>query len=94
MPYKRNNIVKIVTYIQESEYSNDLINREINCSHIPITILRTIFNNVGDDYEMFLPYEINLEKSITLNSFMNPPIMFDFSKYEYALQRYGDYEAI
>ena len=91
MGYKRHNIVEIVSYIQEVIHSDEYISREIDCSHIPTAILRTIFDDIGDDYEMFLPYEINLEKSIAINSFMDKPITFDFSKYEYFLQRYGDY---
>lgn len=91
MAYKRHNIVKIITCIEESTHSDDYVNREIDCSHIPLSIFRTIFNDIRDDYEMFLPYEIDLEKSIALNSFMDESIVFDFSKYEYFLQRYGDY---
>ncbi len=78
MAYKRENIVEIVTYIQEANQSDDHINKEIDCRHIPLSILRTIFDCIEDDYEMFLPYEIDIRKSKALNSFMDKPILFDF----------------
>ncbi|GGB66721.1 hypothetical protein GCM10007424_03360 [Flavobacterium suaedae] len=89
----RSDIISVNTYIEVFNISNDEYIEEFDISHIPLAILRTIFDpNEEYDVELYLSYSINKEKSIALNSFIDPPIIFEFSKYEYFLQRYGDYK--
>lgn len=92
MAYSRDNCIDIIRQIETSEGDDSLVS-EYDISHIPLPILRTIFDpEPADDYELFFCYSINEPQAIAINSFLDPPIHFDFSRYEYNMSTFGDYK--
>lgn len=90
--YSRAGCIEIIRTIETSA-GDDLLVSEYDISHIPVSILRTIFDpEPADDYELFFCYSIDESQALALNSFLDPPIDFDFSRYEHAIAAFGDYK--
>lgn len=91
MAYSRDNCIDIIRTIETS--AGDDVVSEYDISHIPLSILRTIFDpEPADDYELFFGYFIDEPQAIAINSFLDSPIDFDFSRYEYSILAFGDYK--
>ncbi|MBG6110222.1 hypothetical protein IWX84_001087 [Flavobacterium sp. CG_9.10] len=90
--YNRENIIRIDTYIEEYDKFSDSFSKEFSINEIDIQILKIIFDNNSYDEELFLSYEIDNVKSEMINELLVVPIFFDFEKFEYFLQRYGEYK--
>lgn len=92
MAYSRDNCIEIIRQIDTWAADDSLVS-EYDISHLPLSILRTIFDpEPADDYELMFGYLINESQAIALNSFLDPPIDFDFSRYEYNMSTFGDYK--
>ncbi len=90
--YSRSNCIDIIRKI-ETWAADDSLVCDYDISYIPLSILRTIFNpKPADDYELVFCYFIDESKALALNSFLDPPIDFDFNRYEYTISAFGDYK--
>lgn len=91
--YTRDCLIYVETYIEAFAKELETIVWEYEISHIPLSILRTIFDpNPEDDYELvYGSYALNENSAAALNSFLDFSIEFDFEKFDYYMARYGDY---
>ena len=91
--YSRENLVKVETFVEEFNI-NGSINTEFNVDEIPLEQLQSIFKCEYGDDELYLTYEIDESMASQINMLLKTPINFDFSKYSYDLQRYGEYKDV
>jgi hypothetical protein len=90
--YSVENLVKVDSYIEEYYKEGEKLNKEYLINEISIEKLKTIVSDRDGDEELYLSYEITKDISLLLNENLKIPIIFDFDKFEYFLQRYGEYK--
>ncbi|MFP9115085.1 hypothetical protein ACLI1A_14195 [Flavobacterium sp. RHBU_3] len=91
--YTRENLERIETYIEVAYPDGDEILEEYDISYVSLeNLLKVFIPEPEDDYELVWAYAINKEQSVLLNSFLKEPLDFDFTKFEYGMQRYGVYK--
>lgn len=89
--YSRENLIRVETFVEEFSLDNESINAEFNTDEISLNQLQAIFESEDGDDDLYLCYEINEKIAFQINSYLKVPIAFDFAKYCYHMQRYGEY---
>ena len=89
--YLRENVRKINTIVEEYNLHDNSLHNEFNIGELSLDTLKTIFQPRGDDEELFLAYEVDENQADSINAYLSNPISFNFSVYEYYLQRFGEY---
>jgi hypothetical protein len=90
--YSIENLIKVDSYIEEYFKVGEDFSREYLINEIPIEKLKNIIAERDGDEELYLSYEITENASKLINENLKIPIVFDFEKFEYFLQRYGEYK--
>lgn len=91
--YTRENLERIKTYIQVAYPDGDKIIQEHDISYVSLEdLLKVFIPDPEDDFELVWAYTISEEQSMLLNGFLREPLDFDFTKFEYFMQRYGEYK--
>ncbi len=90
--YTKENLIRVDSYVDEYFKYAENLSKEYNINEIAIESLKRIFKCFPNDEELYLSYEIDNAKSKKINSFLKVPILFDFEKYDYYLQRCGEYK--
>ncbi len=90
--YKLENLIRVDKHILEFFKDNEELNREFVITEIPIESLKSIFRAEKDDDELYLSYTVNESQAEMINRFLKTKITFDFEKFEYYFQQYGEYK--
>lgn len=90
--YTSENLINVETYVEEYNKENEKLNRDFNITEIDLHTLKKIFNSNSNDFELYLSYEISEMKAEIINENLKNKIEFNFEKYEYYLQRIGNYK--
>ncbi|MEY4963302.1 MAG: hypothetical protein RLZZ323_621 [Bacteroidota bacterium] len=90
--YTIENLLKIDTLVSEYFKENEELNRELAINEITLETLKTIFINEPNDEELFLCYPVNELQAEMINKSLKTKIDFNFTEFEYYLERYGEYK--
>ena len=90
--YTSDNLINVETYVEEYHKENENLNKDFNITEIDLFILKKIFKSNSNDFDLYLSYEISEMKAKMINEYLKDKIDFNFEKYEYYLQRFGNYK--
>ena len=90
--YTLENLIRVDKYILEFLKENEEFNAEFEITEIPLESLKAIFIAEKDDDELYLSYSVNESQAEMINRFLKTKISFDFEKFEYYFQQYGEYK--
>ncbi|MBK8243660.1 MAG: hypothetical protein IPK88_09555 [Saprospiraceae bacterium] len=92
--YTIENLLRVDKCILEFAKESEEFIREFRINEISLETLKTIFVSEPNDDELYLSYGINELQAETINKNLNTQIEFDFGKFEYYFQQYGEYKEI
>lgn len=90
--YTRENLLKVDTFVSEYFKENEELNGEFVINEIPLETLKNIFVSEPNDEELFLCYPVNELQAEMINKNLKTSIHFNFTQFEYYLERYGEYK--
>ncbi|MBF6640143.1 hypothetical protein IVB69_01490 [Flavobacterium sp. J49] len=90
--YSIENLIIVHKHILEFFKDNEELNREYIITEIPLETLKSIFCAEKNDDELYLSYTVNESQAEKINGHLKTKISFDFEKFEYYFQQYGEYK--
>ena len=90
--YSKENLISVNSFVEEYFRIGDNLNKEYLINEISLDVLKEIIPNVENDDELYLSYSLTESMVEKINNNLKQPIIFDFEKFEYFLQRYGRYK--
>jgi hypothetical protein len=89
--YTLENLLNVETFVEEYHKENEKLNNDFDITEIDLDTLKKIFNPISNDFDLYLSYEITEMNAEMINENLKTKIKFNFEKYEYYLQRVGNY---
>ena len=90
--YSLENLINVETFVEEYHKENEKLNKDFDITEINLETLKKIFDSISNDFDLYLSYEISKMKAEMINENLKNKIEFNFEKYDYYLQRYGNYK--